>query len=471
MAHGVRKVNEFIVRDGRALIMTKNVASSTTKDQWDSIADGTLYISPINGDFRYKKTGSGPRVWDRFTPDNLFSRESIGGHLIDNLAITEPKLHKDSVSTRTIIDRNINGDKIAFDAIRTEHFEKNTLEGSVVKDNTMHGSKLTGNTVHGSKIEGNTITGDRLEQGAINTRELYDLAVKTGKIDNLAVTAGKLAKDAVTEIKIENGAVKTDKIYGLAVTYEKLAKPCVDWDNLKIDSVRTNAIKNLAIKTDKIDNLAVTDGKIANFTITDGKMAPKTLTNASIENGTITLGLLETSLQSIVNNAVIHDSKGTARVHGDLQVDKNIKSTSNNKAFSITGFKVYNPVFADYAEGFVTSEPVSVGDIVEIDKHGCVKKAGAHSMKIVGVVSDRFGMCLDADEEELRSGAKTAIGLLGKVPVNIVGKVEAGDFIISTGDGIGIATKKYIPGTIVGKALNDKETYGLGQVLCLINPM
>lgn len=470
MAYGVRKVNEFIVRDGRALVMTQNVASSTTKDQWDSIADGTLYIRPINGDIRYKKTDSEPRVWDRFTPDNLFSKESIGGHLIAPLAITEPKMHDNSVSTRTIIDRNVKSDKIALEAIRTEHFRENSLNGKVVEDDTMHGSKLIGDSVHGSKIEGNTIKGDRLEQGAVDTRELQNLAVKTDKIDNFAVNANKLAKDAVTTIKIEKDAVKTDKIDNGAVTYEKLAKPCVDWDNLKRDSVREDAIKDLAVKTDKLDNLAVTNDKIENGTITKDKIYPKTLTNASIEDRTITLRLLEPSLQTKMNNAVVHDN-GIARIYGDLQVDKNIRSTSNNKAYSITGFKVYNPVFADYAEGFVVSEPVSVGDIVEIDRHGCVKKAGAYSMKIVGVVSDRFGMCLDADEEELKSGAKTAVGLLGKVPVNVVGKVEAGDFIISTGDGIGMATNKYMPGTIVGKALEDKETYGLGQVLCLINPM
>lgn len=470
MSYGVRKVNEFIVRDGRALIMTQNVASSITKDQWDSIANGTLYINPSTGDFRYKKAGSEPRVWDNLTPDNLFLSESIGGNLMALKAITEPKLADNAISTRTIIDRNVTSSKIQLKGILTEHFADNSLNGKVVANETLHGDKLIVNSTNGSKVQDRTLKGIKLVQNTITDYELNTDSVTTIKIKNLNVTTDKLANNSVTTIKVVDLNITTEKLANLGVTYEKLAKSSIDWDNLKNDSVRTSAIKDLNITTAKIANLSIINEKIASQAITNDKMASKTLTNASIANGTITLSLLEQSLQTTMNNAVVH-SDGVARVYGDLQVDKNIKSTSNNKTYSITGFKVYNPVFADYAEGFVVSEPVTVGDIVEIDKHGCVKKASSHSMKIVGVVSDRYGLCLDADEEELSSGAKTAVGLLGKVPVNVVGRIEAGDFIISSGDGIGIATKKYKPGAIVGKALEDKETYGLGQVLCLINPM
>lgn len=179
---------------------------------------------------------------------------------------------------------------------------------------------------------------------------------------------------------------------------------------------------------------------------------------------------LSENLQELILNSVIHKN-GVANVYGDLQVDNDIKATNTDKSQSITGFKVFNPVFADYAEGFSPSEYVEIGHIVEIDNKNCIKKAESHSRKIVGIVSDRYGMCLDASEYELRNGSKVAVGLIGKVPVKVTGQVEAGDFIISSGDGVGIATKKHYAGQIVGKALENKYTFGLGTILCLIQPM
>lgn len=187
-------------------------------------------------------------------------------------------------------------------------------------------------------------------------------------------------------------------------------------------------------------------------------------------NTKITIDDLDENLQEIILNSVVH-TNGLASIHGDLKVEGDIIAKKNDKSQSITGFKVYNPVFADYAEGFCPSEPVEIGHIVEIDNKSCIKKADAHSQKIVGIVSDRYGMCLDASEYELRNASKVAVGLMGKVPVKVSGQVEAGDYIISSGDGIGIATKKHYAGQIVGRALEDKYTFGLGTVLCLIQPM
>lgn len=470
MAHGVRKVNEFIVRDGRALIMTQNVAAGITQAQWDSIADGTLYINPGDGNFRYKKRGNNPKEWSCFSPDNLFKNESIGGNLIAPKAITEPKLADNSVSTRTVIDRNITDVKIALNAVKNEHIADNTLEGRAIKDNTLHGNKVTTNTLHGDKVQDGTLKGTKLVQGTISNRELGSNCVQTVNILNNAVTTSKVLDANITRSKIAPLAINNALIDDSAVDGRTLASSAVDQHHVVKDAIRRRHILNGEVTTDKLEDGSVKTAKIYDEAVTNSKIAMKTIQGNRIANNTLTLGLLEPNVQTVINNAVVHDN-GTARVYGHLQVDKDIKSTSNNKTYSITGFKVYNPVFADYAEGFVVSEPVEVGDIVEIDKYSCVKKADSHSRKIVGVVSDRYGMCLDADEDELKSGAKTAIGLLGKVPVNVVGKIEAGDFIISSGDGIGIATKTFIPGAIVGKALEDKETYGLGQVLCLINPM
>ena len=470
MAHGVRKVNEFIVRDGRALIMTQNVASSTSQTQWDSIADGTLYISPINGDIKYKSKGSAPRAWTKFLPGNLFEEQDITGNFLRDLTITEIKMAKDSISTRTIINRNVTSPKIALGAILTEHFENNSLDGKVVKDNTLNGSKLVNLSLDGAKLKDRTIEGIKLKQLTVTDLEHSSNSVTTSKITNLNVTEPKLSNDAVSTRTIKDLNVTTSKLANLSVTNPKIGEGAVDWKNINKDAVRTNHILNLNVTESKLSNDAVITRTIKNLNVTTSKLADDAVTTPKILNKNVTLAKLEDSVQSVIRNAVVHDGD-YATVNANLRVRGNIIADPNNLTKTISGFKVYNPLFADYAEGFVVTEPVEEGHIVEIDKYGCVKKAEAYSRKIVGIVSERYGMCLDADEEDIKSGAKTAVGLVGKVPVQVVGKVSAGDFIISSGDGIGMATKKHFTGSIVGKALEDKDTYGLGSVLCLIQPM
>lgn len=470
MAHGVRKVNEFIVRDGRALIMTQNVASSTSQTQWDSIADGTLYITPVNGDIKYKQRGSEPRTWTRFLPGNLFVDQDITGNFLRDKTVTEIKMADNSISTRTIVNRNVTSGKIAVGAILTEHFKDNTLDGKVVKDNTLNGTKLIDLSLDGVKVKDRTLGGIKLKQLTVTDQELANDSVITSKILNLNVTEPKLANSSVVTRTVKDLNITTTKLADLSVTNPKLGLKAVDWKNVNEDAIRTTHILNLNVTEPKLANDSVITRVIKDLNVTNAKLATDSVTTVKILNKNVTLAKLEDSVQSVIRNAVVHDGD-YATVNANLKVKGNIVADPNDLTKTISGFKVYNPLFADYAEGFIVTEPVEEGHIVEIDKYGCVKKAEAYSRKVVGIVSERYGMCLDADEEEIKSGAKTAVGLIGKVPVKVVGKVSTGDFIISSGDGIGIATKKHFAGSIVGKALEDKDTYGLGSVLCLIQPM
>ena len=45
MAHGVRKVDEYLIKNGRAIIFTSNINSLDSNETWDSIENGSLYIT------------------------------------------------------------------------------------------------------------------------------------------------------------------------------------------------------------------------------------------------------------------------------------------------------------------------------------------------------------------------------------------------------------------------------------------
>lgn len=470
MAHGVRKVNEYIMRDGRALILTQALPTSLKQEQWDSIEDGTIYLTPNDGNIYYKKLGNDIREWTKFKPGNLFIDKDITGNFLADKTITEIKMADDSVSTRTIIDRNVTGDKIALEAITLEHIKPGTLNGDIFEDNSVDASKLIDLSITNAKIADRTIEAVKLVELTITDKELAANSVITNKIKDLNVTTAKLANSAVTTAKIADSNITTAKIADANVTLAKMANNSVDYLQICKDAVRSDHIKDGEVIQGKLGTSAVVTANIGDLQVTEAKLAANAVTTNKIKNGNVTLAKLATDVQSVINNAVVY-ANNKVTIDTPLVVKGNITADPNNKTLSITGFKVYNPVFADYAEGFEPIEKVEEGDIVEIADFGRIRKADSHSTKIIGIVSNRYGMCLDASQEDLESGKKVAVGLVGKVPVKIAGKVEAGDFIISSGDGVGIATKKHIPGAIIGKALESKDSYGIGKVLCLIQPM
>lgn len=138
---------------------------------------------------------------------------------------------------------------------------------------------------------------------------------------------------------------------------------------------------------------------------------------------------------------------------------------------NITGNLVYNSVWgADYAEGFsyIGKRP-EVGEIVEAAGKRCVAKADRNSYKAVGIVSNSYSVLAGCHIKEVRKRKKIAVGLMGQLPVKIIGKIYAGDMVICAGDGIGMAAlKDVISGTVVGMALEDVEKEEVKMVHCLI---
>lgn len=474
MANGIRKVNEFIIRDGRAITFTTASVANNDKE-WDSIADGTLRIDPQNGDLRYKKRGSTINNWDKFEASSLLGPKSVTADLIADRAIEERSLKDGSISTRSIINGAVTGDKIAAGAINNIHITDNTLEARALKDDTLNGSKLIDSTVHGNKIINATVVGGKMVAATITSRELGNSCVTSDKLHDGSVTSAKFADNAVTTGKISNGSVTTTKLEDGSVTELKIANTSVTGAKIANNTIRESNLMSSIVTTTKIADGAVTNSKLADGTIHGTKIANATITGDKLVNNTITRDKLEATLQASISDTVVHTAtpgatnNKVATVYGDLRVNGNIKSDdAANLTRTIQGFKVFNPVFADFAEGFIPGEELHEGEVVEIGDDGKVYKAGYRSNKAIGIVSNRFGICLDAGSDEIESGEKVAIGLVGKVPVNVTGQIEAGDLLISAGDGVAMAKQASQEGNVIAIALENKKTIDTDKILCLI---
>ena len=70
---------------------------------------------------------------------------------------------------------------------------------------------------------------------------------------------------------------------------------------------------------------------------------------------------------------------------------------------------------------------------------------------------------MNADQEGV------ALALAGRVPCKVTGIVNAGDLMVSAGNGMAMANNDAKIGTIIGKAIEDHQGgEGVIEVLCLM---
>lgn len=146
-----------------------------------------------------------------------------------------------------------------------------------------------------------------------------------------------------------------------------------------------------------------------------------------------------------------------------------------------SGFPAFNPGVtllsgaADFAECLPRKDPeetLEVGDIVGVHAGEVTRKtAGAHH---VLVVTARPVVVGNAPVAELRHRFAT-VTFLGQVPVKVRGRVEAGDYIIPSGDddGIGVAWSpthrvSSHPHGIVGRAWESSDLPGVKTILTAV---
>ena len=102
MTHGIRKVNEYLINNGRALIFTDNIDFSSDIDIWNSIANGSIYVNPEEGTLKYKKFNSQKGIWSMFKAPNILMENSITNNLILDYELDSEKFSTGAVTPVSI---------------------------------------------------------------------------------------------------------------------------------------------------------------------------------------------------------------------------------------------------------------------------------------------------------------------------------------------------------------------------------
>ena len=119
--------------------------------------------------------------------------------------------------------------------------------------------------------------------------------------------------------------------------------------------------------------------------------------------------------------------------------------------------------YADLAENYLADEKYEAGTVLIF---GGTEEVSTTTNKgdyrAAGVVSTKPAHLMNSG---LTGENVVALALQGRVPCKVIGKVQKGDIITTSGvPGYGCVNNNPVPGTMIGKAIQTKDTDGKGQI-------
>ena len=121
--------------------------------------------------------------------------------------------------------------------------------------------------------------------------------------------------------------------------------------------------------------------------------------------------------------------------------------------------------YADLAEMYASDTEIEAGTVVHFAGNGKVAPCDVDMCsKVAGIVSTDPAHLMNSSQEG------TPLALAGRVPCKVVGPVNAGDLMVSAGNGMARAEADPKLGTVIGKAIEDFSGEGEGviEVLALM---
>ena len=194
---------------------------------------------------------------------------------------------------------------------------------------------------------------------------------------------------------------------------------------------------------------------------------------ANITGGNIlTGGLISSTGNAIHSNLILN---GTAAAgSGVLIVSGNIQTSTANATANIGNASNYfnrlfaqatTALYADLAEVYQSDAQYPPGTVLVFGGTQEVTiSTVSHDARIAGIVSTNPAHVMNSG---MTSEFTVEVGLIGRVPCQVIGPIEAGDRVVSS-NRAGVAERldmsKYQPGVIIGKALESYSSTDVGTI-------
>lgn len=462
MAEGIKKVSENVIMERRALTVT----DPTVPDN-KAISVGALWSDPDNKGLKLK---TGTDTFSLFDAAQLIIPGSIITELlkdecvttikINGKAVTEPKINDQAVSTRTIENSAVTEIKIADKAVTSNKIKELNVLTRHYDDLSVTTPKIDNRAITDEKIDNHAVNNHHINNNAVNARTINSKALEERHYSDISIPFRAYQKSSIYGDVIKNRGVNVNHLDDASVVTRTLAEGAVTSGKIADNNIKNIHLTTDCVSTDNIASKAVTTAKIENSAIVTDKIQDKSVTKAKLADDVI----------GLIGDPVLYDSSDDVSLRKDLSVPGSVNVTG-----TLTARKVYNAVFMDLAEAYKPAPNIifKPGDIVQVNNDGLLVKALPTSrFPIVGVVSEEYAACYGAAKEELEAGFKIPVGLIGKVPVNVIGPVKLGDKIALMKDGMGASCSTYSlsKDNIIGKALQTNDSKDPKTVLCLIFP-
>jgi hypothetical protein len=146
---------------------------------------------------------------------------------------------------------------------------------------------------------------------------------------------------------------------------------------------------------------------------------------------------------------------GTGGIYCNPAIDYLYASVFSGRATSAN--------YADLAEKYLADADYEVGTVVVFGGDEEITVTDKHNdTRVAGVISEKPAHLMNA---ELEGNHPLAVGLTGRLPCKVLGKVKKGDILVTAAKkGYAIVNNSPLAGTIIGKSLGNKDDLGEGLV-------
>jgi hypothetical protein len=207
----------------------------------------------------------------------------------------------------------------------------------------------------------------------------------------------------------------------------------------------------------------------SNFLTTGAVSATGNVTGSYfIGNGSQLTGIVATA------GTLIENGTSNVTVINNSNITVGVGGISNVAVFHSTGLRIANTLTAlnidstnaDLAERYLADNNYAVGTVLAIGGTCEVTQSNSFSQSsVVGTVSEAPAVIMNKD---LQGNNVVTIALMGRVPCRVVGSIARGDLLVSSNiPGVATRMESYVPGSILGKALQsyNSDTPGLIEII------
>lgn len=479
MADGVKKINEWIMKDGRTINITKSIDAT-------KLEGGTQFINPITGLLQYVNISNiGAKAWKHYDPMVIFQSQTIKTSLIADLNITTEKINNLAVTTEKINNMAVvegkigtaavTETKIKDDSVTTGKILNSAVITSKINNEAVTNSKLGSQSVTNDKIFNETIINTNIANGTIQNAKMFNKTLENTKIKDKTIIESLFGDESVSTRALETDSVTTEKIALRNVIRSKIALKAIGSDEVDEEVIDTYHVSSL--NASKLINNSILEPKYGDLSVSNRVLAEKSVSIEKLDENVddLIMRSIRVETSQTVFGSVYKDTawcKGSMLIQSPLSngiVTLNVKGNIISTG-TVTATKCFNPVFADLAEAYVPTEKMESGDPVCLSLDGNLKVEKLNkenTSRFIGFVSDEYATVFGATPEELKSGKKVAITLVGRIKIKMPkedGKI--GDYIAIVDGHVcntGIARKAMNIGRLL-ENVSKTDSYALCQL-------